>query len=156
MYLSFKYEVIFLSSSRCTVLILWLDCTSPVRPRLHMLSVTPTAHVYSELHPLACGCWICWKEPQQKECSTTCGFVLARLAMKIKVHRFINTAGSQKKAARSRSITTTRSRCASAMEKKDPTKETKPVYLAKFDFWIDGTTAPRWRYHGVLWVSSEC
>ena len=47
--------------------------------------------------------------------------------MKIKVHRFINTAGSQKKAAKSRAITTA-SRCASAMEKKDPTKESKPVY----------------------------
>ena len=45
--------------------------------------------------------------------------------MKIKVHRFINTAGSQKKAAKKRSST---SRCASAMEKRDPTKETKPVY----------------------------
>ena len=66
-------------------------------------------------------------EPQQKECSVTCGLVLARLAMKIKVHRFINTAGSQKKAAKGRSIKAT-SRCASAMEKKDPTKETKPVY----------------------------
>ena len=48
--------------------------------------------------------------------------------MKIKVHRFINTAGSQKKAAKKRSSTTATSRCASAMEKRDPTKETKPVY----------------------------
>lgn len=48
--------------------------------------------------------------------------------MKIKVHRFINTAGSQKKAAKRRSSITATSRCASAMEKRDPTKETKPVY----------------------------